>query len=109
MFFVYMVASEKDGTLYVGHTDDLAHRITEHRVGAYPGFSRKYRCKTLVWFESHNSRDFAFRRERQIKEWKRAWKIRRIKELNPDWYNLYPLLSDEMVYDEQRMFARDHL
>ena len=87
-FCTYLLASRKNGTLYVGMTDDLARRVWEHRTGAYPGFTRRYGVKTLVWFEVHESRDAAFRRERQIKKWNRAWKIRLIEEANADWCDL---------------------
>ncbi|NNC37879.1 MAG: GIY-YIG nuclease family protein [Acidimicrobiales bacterium] len=104
MFFTYMVTNQYLGTLYTGHTDDLSRRIDEHRNGALPGFSKKYGCTHLVWFELHETRASAFRRERQIKRWNRAWKIRLIKKLNPKWDDLYPKLSEAFVYDEQRIF-----
>ena len=87
-FFVYILASRRNGTLYVGMTDDLARRIGEHREGRLPGFTRDYDVKTLVWSEPHETRDSAFMRERQIKKWRRAWKLRLIEETNPDWLDL---------------------
>ena len=89
MFFIYIVANKRNGTLYTGHTDDLGQRILEHKDKAGAGFSAKYGCDRLVWFKTHETRDGAFRRERQIKEWQRAWKIRRIVRLNPNWDDLY--------------------
>ncbi|MFO1183155.1 MAG: GIY-YIG nuclease family protein [Bauldia sp.] len=89
-FFVYILASRRSGTLYVGMTDDLARRVHEHKSGALPGFTRQYGVKRLVWFEAHATRDSAFTRERQIKKWRRAWKIELIEAANPDWHDLYP-------------------
>ena len=93
MFFVYMLASQPHGTLYVGSTPDLVRRIWEHRIKAIPGFTAKYGVDRLVWFEAHHSMAAAAQRERQIKEWKRAWKIALIETDNPHWIDLYPSLS----------------
>ena len=87
-FWVYIVASRKNGTIYVGHTDDLALRIWQHKTKAIPGFTAKYGCNLLVWCERFEARDEAFLRERQIKEWRRAWKIQLIETRNPDWNDL---------------------
>jgi len=75
--------------LYIGMTDDLARRVWEHRTGAVPGFTSKYGVKMLVWFELHESRETAFQRERQLKKWKRAWKLQLIEQLNPEWRDLF--------------------
>src|SRR3569833_720260 len=83
MIYVYIVANRRNGTLYTGHTDDLFRRIFQHRTEAFPGFSKRYGCKTLVWWEAHESREAARGRKNQIKEWKRLWKLRLIEELNP--------------------------
>jgi putative endonuclease len=83
------MASRRNGTLYVGHTDDLAKRVFEHREKVRKGFTAKYGVTQLVWFEYHEDRENAFRRERQIKEWQRAWKLRLIEAENPDWRDLY--------------------
>ncbi len=88
-FYVYMLASRRNGTLYVGSTDDLSRRIWEHKDEIRLGFTAKYEVKTLVWWEIYDTRDTAFRRERQIKEWKRAWKLGLIERKNPDWRDLY--------------------
>jgi putative endonuclease len=72
---VYMMASSRNGTLYVGVTTDLLKRAWEHRNGAVPGFTRQYRCKTLVWYETHDDLQEARLRELQIKKWKRLWKL----------------------------------
>jgi putative endonuclease len=93
LFFVYMLASKRHGTLYVGSTPDLIRRIWEHKTKAIPGFTAKYDVDRLVWFEAHDSIAAAATRERQIKEWKRAWKIELIERDNPQWIDLYPSLS----------------
>jgi putative endonuclease len=87
-FWVYIVASGKNGTIYVGHTDDLSLRIWQHKTKAIPGFTAKHGCDCLVWCERFDTRDQAFQRERQIKEWRRAWKIQLIETRNPDWNDL---------------------
>lgn len=87
-FWVYMLASGKNGTLYIGATDDLVRRTWEHRQGVAAGFTRKYGVKTLVWFEPHDTRESALVRERQMKKWNRAWKCRLIERANPAWRDL---------------------
>ena len=87
-FFVYILASRRNGTLYIGMTDNLARRVWEHRIGAVPGFTRKYGVKLLVWYELHESRESAFQRERQLKKWNRAWKRNLIERSNPNWHDL---------------------
>ena len=93
MFFVYMLASQPHGTLYVGMTDDLIRRIWQHKSELVPGFTAKYGVDRLVWSEAHQTREATWRREKQIKEWKRAWKIELIERDNPQWIDLYPSLS----------------
>jgi putative endonuclease len=93
MFYVYLLASKPYGTLYVGVTSDLAKRIWEHKHKAVPGFTARYGVYTLVWFEGHNAAEAAIRREKQIKEWKRDWKISLIESDNPRWIDLFPSLS----------------
>jgi putative endonuclease len=87
-FYVYILASRRNGTLYVGMTDDLVRRVWEHRIGTVPGFTRKYGVKMLVWYEQHETREMAFQRERQIKRWNRAWKLQLIERFNPTWKDL---------------------
>jgi putative endonuclease len=87
-FFVYVLASRRNATIYIGMTDNLARRTWEHQIGAVPGFTRKYGVKTLVWCEVHESRESAFQRERQLKKWNRAWKLELIEKMNPGWRNL---------------------
>ena len=74
-------------------TGDLVRRVEEHKLRAVPGFTAKYGVDRLVWFEAHESREAAWRREKQIKEWRRAWKITLIEQDNPDWVDLGPCLS----------------
>ena len=88
-FYVYILASKRNGTLYIGMTDDLVRRIWQHRDGILPGFTKRYGVKTLVWYELHESRDSAFARERQLKKWNRAWKLKLIEEQNPAWRDLW--------------------
>jgi len=93
MFFVYILASRHYGTLYVGSTTDLARRVWEHKTRAVLGFTAKYGVDRLVWFEVHQTLEAALVRERQIKRWKRDWKINLIEAENPHWVDLYPSLS----------------
>src|SRR5215831_2440474 len=82
-FFVYILASRRNGTLYIGMTDDLVRRIWEHRTGTVPGFTSMYNVKMLVWYEQHETRESAFMRERQLKKWNRSWKLELIEQMNP--------------------------
>ena len=88
-FYVYILASRRNGTLYVGMTDDLAKRVWMHKHGVLPGFTKDHGVKLLVWFEAHESRESAFQRERQIKKWNRIWKLELIEKENPGWRDLY--------------------
>ncbi len=92
-FYVYIVASRRNGTIYIGMTDDLALRIDQHRNKVFTGFTARYGCDQLVWYEVCDSRDGAFRRERQIKEWRRSWKLKLIETDNPTWIDLYETLN----------------
>ncbi len=86
---VYLLASKRNGTLYLGVTSNLLQRVWQHKTGAVDGFTKKYRVQLLVWFESHLTMESAIRREKQIKGWRRAWKVRLIGESNPEWQDLY--------------------
>ena len=88
-FYVYMLAARKNGTLYVGVTNDLVRRVYEHRTGAAEGFTRRYDVKSLVYFEIHQDAAAAIAREKKLKRWRRAWKIALIERDNPDWRDLY--------------------
>jgi putative endonuclease len=87
-----MMASRPNGTLYIGVTSDLVGRVFGHREGVVRGFTKRYGCKRLVWFEAHDDLQDARRRELQMKEWQRAWKIELIVKMNPGWDDLYPRL-----------------
>ena len=87
--YVYMMASKKNGTLYVGVTSDLVKRVYEHKQGIVESFTKKYGIHQLVWYECHASISEAILREKQIKKWKRAWKIELIEKSNPLWRDLY--------------------
>lgn len=86
---VYILASERNGTLYVGVTSDLVGRTWQHREHVVDGFTKKYEVTMLVWYEMHGDMESAIRREKQIKAWKREWKIRLIEESNPYWNDLW--------------------
>ncbi len=86
---VYILASERNGTLYTGVTSDLVGRTWQHREHVVDGFTKKYEVTMLVWFEMHGDMESAIRREKQIKAWKREWKIRLIEESNPYWNDLW--------------------
>ena len=90
--FVYVMANRKNGAIYIGVTSDLVKRVWEHRNGLMPGFTKRYGCKLLVWFEAYDDLQEARKRELQMKDWKRAWKIKLIEEANLDWSDLYPTL-----------------
>ena len=85
---VYILASKPNGTLYTGVTSNLMQRIAQHREGVFNGFAKKYDIKRLVWFEPHDDMEAAIRREKQLKKWNRAWKVRLIEENNPEWRDL---------------------
>ena len=85
---VYILASRRNGTLYVGVTSDLPRRLSQHREGELGGFTKRYRVHMLVYYEIHDSMASAITREKQIKEWKRAWKVELIERENPQWLDL---------------------
>jgi len=91
-FAVYIMASRRRGTLYIGVTSDLLKRAWEHRESMVDGFTKQYGVKTLVWFEMHDNAESAITREKRLKEWRRAWKIDLIEKANPWWCDLFPTL-----------------
>ena len=91
-FYAYLLASGPNGTLYCGHTDNLPRRVWQHRQKAFAGFTAQYDVARLVWYEVFATREGAKARERQIKKWNRAWKIRLIEAGNPYWRDLYETL-----------------
>jgi len=92
-FHVYLLASGQHGTLYLGVTRNLARRVHEHKSKVLPGFSRRYGIDRLVWYEEYPTAIEAIEREKDMKKWRRDWKVRLIEEQNPLWADLYPLLA----------------
>ncbi len=92
---VYMMASRKHGTLYLGVTADLRNRVAQHREGLIAGFTQRYGVKRLVWFETHESITTAIQRETSLKRYRREWKINLIEQDNPNWDDLFPRLFVE--------------
>jgi len=92
-YYVYILASRRHGTLYVGVTNDLRRRVFEHKNDLVDGFTQKYKVKLLVWFEVTESVEAAMEREKQIKKWNRGWKIELIEKMNPTWRDLYPEIA----------------
>ena len=86
---VYILASHKNGTLYIGVTSNLINRVWEHKASLIEGFTKTYQVHTLVWFEQHERMDSAITREKQLKKWRRGWKIKLIEEENLAWTDLY--------------------
>lgn len=89
---VYILASKRNGTLYVGVTSDLVKRVWEHRIDAAEGFTKRYRVHDLVYYELHDDMINAITREKQLKKWNRAWKIELIEKNNPSWMDLWPTI-----------------
>ena len=92
-YFVYLLASKRSGTLYLGVTNDLGRRVWEHKTKAVPGFTARYAVDRLVWYEVYARIDEAIAREKALKKWRRAWKVALIEAMNPDWCDLYPGLA----------------
>ncbi|MFN2365085.1 MAG: GIY-YIG nuclease family protein [Desulfurivibrionaceae bacterium] len=86
---VYILASKRNGTLYTGVTSNLVKRIWEHKNDFVEGFSKRYTLHHLVWYEVYETMESAIQREKRVKGWKRAWKMKLIERLNPDWHDLY--------------------
>src|SRR6478735_479681 len=93
-YYVYLLASKKHGTLYLGITNDIVRRGYEHRTKAAGGFTARYDVDKLVWFEIYDDVVSAIAREKELKKWRRDWKIRLIEEQNPGWVDLYPGISN---------------
>ncbi|TAN42587.1 MAG: GIY-YIG nuclease family protein [Nitrospirae bacterium] len=88
-FYVYILASKRNGTLYTGVTSDLIKRIYEHKNNLVDGFTKEYHIHSLAWYEIHDTAEAAIAREKQIKKWNRTWKLKLIEKDNPDWRDLY--------------------
>ena len=87
---IYILASQRNGTLYIGVTSNLVKHIWEHKNNVVEGFTQRYGVHELVYFEQHSTMETAITREKQLKKWNRAWKLRLIEERNPDWCDLWP-------------------
>ena len=94
-YFVYIMASAPNGTLYIGVTNDLLRRAAEHRTGAIPGFTKRHRVHRLVYFETHEDVEAAIHREKLLKDWDRDWKKNLIEKDNPAWDDLFGTLAKE--------------
>lgn len=94
-YYVYILASARNGTLYVGFTNDLIRRVYEHRNDLIRGFTQQYGVHRLVYFQETPDVESAIAREKQIKNWRRSWKLKLIEDSNPDWSDLWPLITGE--------------
>ncbi|MDH6260834.1 GIY-YIG nuclease family protein [Bradyrhizobium sp. BR13661] len=92
-YYVYLLASKKYGTLYLGVTNDIIRRTFEHKSKVVAGFSKRYSVDRLVWYEIYDDPVAAITREKELKKWRREWKIRLIEEKNPEWIDLYPEIT----------------
>ncbi len=90
---VYMMASNRNGTLYIGVTSDLIARVWQHKNNVVEGFTKKYETHQLVWYEPHENMESAITREKALKKWNRIWKLRLIEQINPEWQDLYHQLT----------------
>ena len=88
-YYVYILRSKRNGTLYTGVTSDIVKRVYEHKQNVVEGFTKKYNIHMLVWYEIHDSAESAINKEKQIKKWKRTWKLKLIEKDNPEWIDLY--------------------
>jgi len=94
---VYVLASKRNGVLYTGVTSDIYGRMAEHDQGLIEGFTKRYSIKQLVYCEFHDDMVGAIRREKQLKDWQRAWKVRLIESMNPEWVNLFDPKTGEIA------------
>ena len=88
-YYVYILSSKRNGTLYTGVTSDIVKRVYEHKQKVVEGFTKSYDVHILAWYEIHDSAESAINREKQIKKWKRVWKLKLIEKDNPEWIDLY--------------------
>ena len=95
---VYILASAKDGILYIGVTSNIYQRMAEHDQGLIEGFTKKYGIKVLVYYEHFETMPEAIQREKRLKEWRRAWKVRLIKNMNPEWQKLFDRSTGEIAF-----------
>ena len=92
-YYVYLLASDRNGTLYIGVTNDIVRRVFEHKSKAVAGFTKRYGVDKLVWYEIYDDPTSAITREKELKKWRREWKIQLIEKQNPQWLDLYPQIS----------------
>ncbi len=92
-YYVYLLASDRNGTLYLGVTNDIVRRVCQHKSKVVPGFTKRYAVDKLVWFEIYDDPTSAITREKGLKKWRRESKIRLVEEQNPQWIDLYPQIS----------------
>ncbi len=88
-YFVYVLSSKRNGTLYIGVTSDLVTRVFQHKNDLANGFTKRYGVHNLVWYEMHQSPESAIQKEKELKKWRRAWKLELIEQQNPGWKDLY--------------------
>ena len=93
---VYILSSQRNGTLYIGVTSNLIQRIWQHREGVVEGFTQQYGVKTLVWYEQHETMESAITREKALRKWNRDWKLRLVEKFNPQWLDLWPEITGEV-------------
>jgi putative endonuclease len=109
-YFTYILASKRNGTLYIGVTNDLIRRVYEHKIEKIEGFTKKYKINKLVWYEEGGDVNAAIYREKQLKKWNRIWKLRIIEEFNPRWEDLYiNLISGSPAYRQAGRFRPPRL
>ena len=104
-YWVYILASRRNGTLYIGVTNDLLRRVWQHREGTVPGFTKKYGVKHLVHFEPFDDIRVAIRRETRLKKWNRKWKLDLIESKNPEWKDLYDEMTEPQPWPEWLLVA----
>ncbi|EIL99370.1 GIY-YIG nuclease family protein [Rhodanobacter thiooxydans] len=104
---VYILASQRNGTLYIGVTSNLVQRVWQHREGVVEGFTEKHNVKMLVWYEQHATMESAITREKSLKKWNRVWKLRLIEAANPEWRDLWAEIVDAPSADVVRAEALD--
>jgi putative endonuclease len=95
---VYILASKRNGSLYVGVTSELWNRVATHKAKGFPGFTSRYNVSVLVWYEFHADMEAAIKREKQIKKWYRRWKLELIEKFNPDWNDLHDCIDPDRIY-----------
>jgi len=101
-FYVYILCSKRNGTLYTGVTSDLIKRVYQHKNDLVQGFSKQYGVHQLVWYEVHESSETAITREKQIKKWSRLWKLNLIEQFNPEWNDLYETITHSTGFPPSR-------